>query len=74
MDKNAEVEKMKMYGIKPVIVEVVENTIKDGVHTSRTLNSEELEQWKREHGYVDTENETESDTDRQTDSDTRESE
>ena len=40
----------------------------------RELTGKELEEWKREHGYVDTENESQSDTDRETDSDTRESE
>ena len=53
-------------------VEVI--TVENGVETKRVLSGDELEQWKREHGYVDTENETKSDTDRQTDSDTRESE
>ena len=53
-------------------VEVV--TLENGVQKTRTLSGEELEQWKKEHGYVDTENKTESDTDRETDSSTRESE
>lgn len=56
-DKN-----IRMHKFKPQIVEVVENTIKNGIQTSRTLNGAELEQWKKDHGYDSTENETESDT------------
>lgn len=37
-------------------------TIENGVQTTRELNGAELEQWKKDHGYDSTENETESDT------------
>ena len=57
---------------KVVKVEVV--TLQNGVENKRTLSGEELADWKKEHGYADTENKTESDTNRETDSNTRESE
>jgi hypothetical protein len=37
-------------------------TIENGVQTTRELSGAELEQWKKDHGYDSTENETESDT------------
>ena len=58
----------------PVIRKVTHVEVTPQGRTERELTGDELEQWKKEHGYVDAENKTESDTDRETDSDTRESE
>ena len=70
MDK----DNMIFYKSEVVVKNVEVVTLKNGVQTKRTLSGEELKEWKKEHGYADTENESQSDTDRETDSDTRESE
>lgn len=44
------------------VVKVVHVEIKDGKRTETELTGEELEQWKKEHGYGDTEKESQSDT------------
>lgn len=58
MDKN----KMAMHSGMARVRKVEITTIENGVQTTRELNGAELEQWKKDHGYDSTENETESDT------------
>lgn len=48
---------MDIQNIRVIHVEVTRNG-----RTERELTGEELEQWKKEHGYDSTDNETESDT------------
>lgn len=42
------------------ITKVVVNKIENGVQTSHTLSGEELEQWKKEHGFIKEENENDN--------------
>jgi len=48
---------MDIQNIRVIHVEVTRNG-----RTERELTGEELEQWKKEHGYVETDKKTESDT------------
>lgn len=41
------------------ITKVVVNKIENGVQTSHTLSGEELEQWKKEHGFINNEGDNE---------------
>jgi len=70
MDSNG----LNMHGTVAIVKKVEVVTMRNGVQTTEELSGEELTEWKKEHGYADTENETESDTNRETDSNTRESE
>ena len=48
---------MDIQNIRVIHVEVTRSG-----RTERELTGEELEQWKKEHGYVETDKKTESDT------------
>lgn len=54
--------KVKTFSCVGIVKKVEVVTQRNGVLTSRSLSGEELEQWKKEHGYVETVGETESDT------------
>lgn len=54
--------KIAMHSCVGIVKKVEVVTQKNGVITSRVLEGEELEQWKKEHGYASTDNKTESDS------------
>ncbi len=47
---------------KPRVIKVTHVEVTPQGRTERELTGEELEQWKKEHGYGDTEKESQSDT------------
>lgn len=48
--------------MKPRILKITRVEVTPQGRTERELTPEEVEQWKKEHGYDSTDNETESDT------------
>lgn len=54
--------KIAMHSCVGVVKKVEVVTQKNGVITSRVLEGEELEQWKREHGYAPIESVNQTDT------------
>lgn len=54
--------KIAMHSCVGIVKKVEVVTQKNGVITSRVLEGEELEQWKKDHGYVSSDDNTESDT------------
>lgn len=58
----ADQKEIKMHKTVAIVRNVEVVTVDNGVQKTRALTGEELEQWKKEHGYVETDTETESDT------------
>lgn len=54
--------KITMHSCVGVVKKVEVVTQKNGVITSRVLEGEELEQWKKDHGYANSDDNIESDT------------
>ena len=54
--------KVKTFSCVGIVKKVEVVTQRNGVLTSRSLSGEELEQWKKEHGYDSSDDNIESDT------------